>query len=221
VWICYDSTGKPTCDKPECKWNPSCPGSEICYDATGNVDCNQPLCKSNPSCPGSEICNDGIDNNGNGLVDCADTGCASTDGCGSGTEICTDTTNKDYECKAGEAGEPCPPGAIQSCDCYCGVHRKCQANGTWGPCTVDDFPVNGGHQMCVPAQITSQSQCAAPKICDFGKCLDPNKDYIDPKTGQPLPVTIGTECVHHADCPRPLICDLGYCKPDNYHPNCP
>ena len=119
---------------------------------------------------------------------------------------CCDGKDNDGDGKIDEGNvcdgvqEPCPPGAFQSCDCYCGVHRKCLANGTWGPCKVD------GNNTCGVAKVTSQSQCPQGTYCDYGKCV---YGYL-----------IGSQCKTHSDCPTGKVCDLGECIKDPYKP-CP
>jgi hypothetical protein len=139
------------------------------------VDCEDrdcPPCQQ-PTCPAGQECCDGKDNDGDGKIDEGN--------------VCAGV------------GEPCPPGAYQSCDCYCGVHRKCNPDGTWGPCTVD------GDNSCKVAKVTSHSQCGFG-ICDYGECV-PGPMY-------------GWQCKTHTDCPTGKVCDLGECIKDIYFP-CP
>jgi hypothetical protein len=152
-------------------------------------------------------CADGIDNDGDGKVDCNDEDCPACKPkpCPPGVECC-DGKDNDGDGKIDEGnvcagvGEPCPPGAFQACDCYCGVHRKCKADGTWGPCKVD------GNGTCALAKVTSQSQCPWGTYCDYGKCV--------------MGFIISGQCKKHTDCPTGKVCDLGKCIWDNYKP-CP
>lgn len=146
-------------------------------DGDGKVDCKDedcPACTPGTCPPGQECC-DGIDNNGDGRIDEGN--------------VCGDW-----------GSEPCPPGAYQACDCYCGVHRKCLPDGTWGPCKVD------GNNTCAVAQITSHSQCPPFFVCDYGECV--------------INIPLNNQCKKHSDCPQGKVCDLGKCINDIYHP-CP
>jgi hypothetical protein len=201
-WKDNDGDWLVDCLDPDC---PSCLEGNCAdgkdNDADGLVDCQD------PDCPCKELCNNGVDDDQDGKIDCADTDCAlatncNQNNCGANGECCNGLDdNGDGTVDEGNVcdnvGEPCPPGAYKACDCYCGVHRKCQADGTWGPCKVDG--------SCQLASITSQSQCGGG-YCDFGHC----------QNSSPW----SNECVHHSDCPSPLICDMGMCVNDNYQP-CP
>jgi hypothetical protein len=142
----------------------------------------------------------------------------------------TTTPPNTFDCYKGNNGalicnkisvtEPCPPGAYQNCDCYCGVHRKCKADGTWGPCVVDgivNYPTWGqalGIQVCEVAKVTTQAQCGSGTVCDFGRCIPINcTNPFSPCEGQ-----ISNQCVHMSDCPLGQICDLGECRKDPYNP---
>src|SRR4030095_250579 len=37
----------------------------------------------------------------------------------------------------GDGSGECVPGALRICDAYCGVHQRCDADGSWGACLVD------------------------------------------------------------------------------------
>jgi hypothetical protein len=225
---CYDGIDNDgdwlvDCLDPDCPpcWLPPPPSSTEtkCYDGIDNdgdglVDCEDPDCPPCSQPPPSQKetnCADGIDNDGDGLVDCLDPDCPAcsppTPLCPSGDECCDGVDNNgDGRIDEGNVcagvGEPCPPGAFQSCDCYCGVHRKCRPDGTWGPCKVD-----GGSYNCKIATVTSHDQCPAGEICDFGICVG---------------LQFANDCHHHSDCTFGLICDGGRCKPDPYDPQqCP
>lgn len=158
--------------------------------------------------PPDEHCANGVDDDGDQLIDCMDPDCppCPPPTCPPGQECC-DGKDNDGDGKVDEGNvcgflgskEPCPPGALQICDCYCGVHRRCRADGTWGPCLVDF--------TCAPATITSQSQCGPGQFCDYGMCVSATFK--------------GSQCVHHTDCPVGKVCDMGSCVPDTYAPwNC-
>ncbi len=193
------------CKDPACAQAPNCKETNcadgVDNDGDGLVDCQDPDCDS---C--KEECANGTDDDGDGLIDCKDPDCSGTavcQQCGPNGECCNGIDdNGDGRIDEGDVchdlNGPCPTGAIQACDCYCGVHRKCKADHTWGPCIVD------GDGSCAPAQVNSHSQCPSG-VCDYGQCVW----YGD-----------GGQCHHHSDCPMPLVCDLGECVADGYTP-CP
>jgi hypothetical protein len=198
--VCERQEPKPDAGVP--KPDQKLPPPQVDKGVTPKPDTKPPP----PPPPTKETnCTDGIDNDKDGLVDCKDPDCPAckppppVNG-----EICDGKDNNgDGRIDEGNVcagvGEPCPPGAYQACDCYCGVHRRCKADGTWGPCKVD------GNGTCAIAQITSQSQCGFGTYCDYGKCV--------------FGFALGI-CKHHTDCPAGQVCDLGFCKKDNYFP-CP
>jgi hypothetical protein len=218
TYVCTKSPPNPS-NKPEgtSVWKCTMSGTKIICERITTPDATVPPAKADsgvapkpdtqPPPPKKETnCADGIDNDGDGLVDCKDPDCppCAPPPCAAGKECCDGIDNdgdgqidEGNVCGTLGSGQPCPPGAYQACDCYCGVHRRCKADGTWGPCKVDG--------SCKVASITSQSQCGWGQYCDFGNCV--------------FGFT-GGACKHHNDCPNPLICDLGQCVPDNYFP-CP
>jgi hypothetical protein len=212
-WTCSQApTGTWTCTKsypPNPTNSPNGAGVWQCAveKEFGKIVCERDKPPPPPPPKTETNCADGIDNDGDGLVDCKDQpDCpvCPPPPCPTGTECC-DGLDNDGDKKIDEGnvcgtfpeGTPCPVGAYQSCDCYCGVHRRCLADGTWGPCKVDG--------SCKLAAITTHSQCLATQYCDFGKCTSGFK---------------GGQCVHHNDCPSPMVCDLGMCITDHYVP-CP
>jgi hypothetical protein len=208
-WTCKQgSDGKWVCTKspPNPTNRPAGAGVWTCSvnKASKKMVCERDAPKQPP--PTETNCADGIDNDGDGLVDCKDPDCpaCSPPTCPTGMECCDGIDNNgDGKIDEGNicgtlgAGTPCPPGAYQSCDCYGGVHRKCQADGIWGVCKVDG--------SCKVAEITTHSQCKSFQHCDLGTCV----------TGDQA-----GHCVHHNDCGTGLVCDLGECIADHYVP-CP
>src|SRR5579863_3225539 len=55
-------------------------GGDLCGDPS---NCMLPACVGDPRChvPGTEICNNCVDDNDNGLIDCADPQCVNFPGC--------------------------------------------------------------------------------------------------------------------------------------------
>jgi hypothetical protein len=211
AWVCTKSTTPNPTNKPggTAYWKCKVEGAKLTCE---RPDTPNPTPPPPPPPPGKKEnnCGDGIDNDGDGKVDCKDEDCPNCKptpppSCPPGVECC-DGKDNDGDGKIDEGNvcdgvaEPCPPGAYQSCDCYCGVHRKCQTNGTWGPCKVD------GNGSCAVAKVTSQSQCPQGSYCDYGKCV--------------FGWMIGSQCKKHSDCPTGKVCDLGDCIKDPYKP-CP
>ncbi len=197
VWTCVVSGSQILCERVEPKADAGAPKLDLpkAPKSDGKV----------PPPPAKETnCSDGIDNDKDGKTDCKDPDCPACPPTPVNGELCDGKDNNgdgriDEGNVCANVGEPCPPGAYQACDCYCGVHRKCKADGTWGPCKVD------GNGTCAIAQVTTQSQCGFGSFCDYGKCVGG--------------FALGP-CKHHTDCPAGQVCDLGWCKKDNYFP-CP
>jgi hypothetical protein len=88
-----DSDGKIDCLDEDCFWQvPACP---VLICAQG---CLMPYCDTYPGCY-EELCHDDIDNDGNGLADCADSHCAVWDpGCETSEGgTCFDTLDNDAD----------------------------------------------------------------------------------------------------------------------------
>jgi hypothetical protein len=221
-----DCNGLQDCQDPACasvcNCSPEACGNGKDDDCDFQVDCkdadcvNATECKQVPGCTPQfpffveAVCNDGVDNDCDGKIDCNDPDCKQATACfcvpnfaGCGPEKCDGLDNDgdgvidDGNVCRDHTG-PCPPGAFRACDCYCGVHQKCQPDGTWGPCKVDG--------SCQVTTVTNNScGVGGGSYCDFGYCTSGS---------------LGSQCVHHNDCPPGQVCDLGSCITDNYIP-CP
>ena len=85
---CIGRCGDPTCCPcAACEASLLChpidmggDGPDVCADPK---NCKLPVCAGDPRCHvlGTEICNNGIDDNDNGLIDCADPECDNFPGC--------------------------------------------------------------------------------------------------------------------------------------------
>ncbi len=169
-----------------------------------------------------EICADSIDNDGNGLTDCADAACADTTDClPPAAEICGDGIDNDSngltDCSDPECmgTGSCPPPAVEICgdgldnngdgllDCadpLCSASTSClHENCTDGI----DNDANGLIDCADPA-CASTSKCLAPpvEICDDGLDNDAN-GMVDCADGK---------CASKSICAPPVIeelCDNG------------
>ncbi len=65
-------------------------------DACTTDTCGEGVCQSAAIADcGVEACDDGLDNDGNGAVDCVDNGCAASPSCPGGGEVCGDCSDND------------------------------------------------------------------------------------------------------------------------------
>jgi len=104
----------------------------------------------NPPTP--EVCTDTVDNDGDGLIDCADPDCASATVCQAppSQEICTDTVDNDGD------------GLIDCADPDCASATVCQAPPSQEICT--DTVDNDGDGLidCADPDCASATVCQAP-----------------------------------------------------------
>lgn len=175
--------------------------------------------------PADEDCTDGIDNDCDERTDCADVDCRRDPTCEpvlSRAELCDGIDNNgDGRADEGQAcpqGDgPCPvAGAVRICDAYCGVHQRCRADGTWGPCIVDGVGPAVGcsiHSDCPRGEWCDIGQCISTSTCEAdGDCF--TEGWCATEQG-----TCVSECFHHDDCAPPTVCDLGICVLDPYFPS--
>jgi len=121
----------------------------------------------------SEVCTDGIDNNCNGLIDCADPDCTSAQSC---VPVCGNGVV--------ESGEQCDPGANNPADCCaancqfetsaytcrasdgaCDVAETC--SGSSATCPSDSVRSNGYVCAYEPGQCDANDICnGASKLCN-------------------------------------------------------
>lgn len=181
-------------------------GDKLDNDGDGKIDCADPDCNcSTPvySAPGpdagtpndsgpkpdvlsKENCTDNVDNDGDGLTDCADSDCAGQ--CSAPAymappvEICNDQADNDWDGKIDCADEDCAMEPICSAE-YAAPVEICndQADNDYDgkiDCLDDD---------CVGSQYCGGEDYAAPfEVCDDKKdndydgkidCLDPDCQY--------------------------------------------
>jgi hypothetical protein len=103
-----DCDGLFDCDDSNCTDDPACQTGMACTDYPDKGSCqNDPACEwigspKNGSCQdAAEVCNDGIDNDGDGAIDCADSDCTNDPACSTGA------CNDNGVCESGEDCNSC------------------------------------------------------------------------------------------------------------------
>jgi hypothetical protein len=177
--ICNDGidnncNGLVDCADPSCANVGTCcapNATEICYtgpSATAGVG----ACKAGMSTcgadgvwsatcagevvPSTEVCNDGLDDDCNGLTDCADPACANFAGCGcvpASTQSC-------YTGPAGTEGVGVCKGGLQTCS----------AGRTWGSCSGAVVP---SAEVCndgLDDDCNGLTDCADPACASYPTC---------------------------------------------------
>ncbi len=76
---------------------PNCPGNQVCIDG---------MCLPGPQVP-PEVCDDGLDNDGDGHTDCADSDCIGQTGPCEGTCEQSETTCNDFFDNDGDGAADC------------------------------------------------------------------------------------------------------------------
>ena len=134
-------------------------GLYVCSgDGTGTV------CNATPGAPSAEICSDGIDNDCDGLTDCADPDCNNTP-CDD-TNVCTEN-------------DTCVSGLCTGVQRICDDGNECTQNlcdpatGCWYPPVADGTHCEDGN-ACTETDVCTNGTCAGvPMSCDDGKsCTD-------------------------------------------------
>jgi hypothetical protein len=131
----------------------SCSVGMCRYEASAGSTCSSGLCRSDGSCgPGEAICNNGLDDDRNGLADCADPacltqrcedgdGCTDNDvcqvggACGGSPKVCNTAPSSCHQeagtCNAGSCVYPVRLNAPCATD-KCLMGQRCAANGSCG-----------------------------------------------------------------------------------------
>jgi hypothetical protein len=161
------------------------------------------------------LCHDGLDNDGDGLTDCADPDCV-----GAGVEICDDGIDNTCD-RAIDCGDPRCSGSAQCANLRDGspclldgqcAGNTCLAEATSGApngscsnavsCDLAGAGCNGGH--CLTTSDPGFNRCFAPCTgsglgssgrCRAGyACLDPDSDLSNDNNGCVVSCTTDSEC---------------------------
>jgi len=130
------------CDDPDCNADANCT-----YCGNGSCDPGEDMCSCPDDCglmPSEINCSDGVDNDCDGVVDCADDDCTDQIACTCG----------DGYCLGGETCDNCPGDCVRGGGGTCGACFK-------GVCNGDCHP-NKEDETC--------SDCAPPICCGDGLC---------------------------------------------------
>jgi cysteine-rich repeat protein len=170
-----DGDGVVDCTDPDCWADPAC-GAATCGNGVVDAgeECDDGNAVNGDGCDvtcmletNGELCSDRLDNDGDGLVDCADPDCASYPGCAG---YCGDGIL--------DAGEECDDGNDVDGD---GCGTDCLVEGTETVC--DDGLDDDGDGLvdCADPQCYEDSSCAPvcgngiveeAEMCDDGNALD-------------------------------------------------
>jgi hypothetical protein len=162
-------------------------------------------------CVPTEICDNGIDDDHDGLVDCADGDCAASTACQS--TCCFDTI-------ANQCVTACCSNGLCQGNCYCGTGfcSRCASGGTETVCNDSIDNDHDGFVDCKDPDCASNSACAVKKeICNNGidddadgstDCLDSDCGS-DPSCPMCCFVTISNSCVNSC-------CQNGLCQGNCY-----
>ncbi|MFH2005534.1 MAG: trypsin-like serine protease [bacterium] len=160
----------------------------------------------------AELCDNGVDDDGDGAVDCADPDCASDPGCQTTPEDCDNGVDDDGD------------GAIDCADPDCETDSACQGGQELCTNGVDDDG-DGAIDCADPDCVTAPSCQTGPEDCDNGVDDDGDGaiDCADPDCETDAYCLAGRELCDNqidddgdgtADCADPDCATAPSCQPD-------
>ncbi|MBI3185151.1 MAG: hypothetical protein HYZ28_23695 [Myxococcales bacterium] len=186
----------------------SCCQNGVCI---GNCYCGTSLCGKCGTSP--EVCTDGLDNDKDGLVDCADQDCAQDPSCG--------TQTKELNCSNGIDDDRDGAVDCQDTDCHSSTSCSCTPQGTINCCYSKCAPnetlqclggnICGYPCTCVPSSADAGVADAGSALSWYTTCGDPVCRGWTAKAGVPLCTTEkeGNPCsVDGAQCDPQDPCNV-------------
>ncbi len=175
---CCEDNGTPFCDDAEC-CGTVCATDPFCCESAWDSICAESAAKLCSICGGGlqEVCDNGVDDDGDGLVDCEDSDCARFPGCcpdglADCNGVCVDLSSDIQNC--GECGVVCDDG---------------------DPCTVDSC-VNG---ECLHELLDEDGDGYAPTSCGGDDC-DDNDPNVNPGASEICDNGVDDDCDGLVDC---------------------
>jgi len=178
-----DCDGLVDCNDTDCAQASVCAPPPVCNDADGDGYFAEPGCGTSVDCddsdpsvnPGAlEVCDDGIDNDCNGLIDCADGRCSSNPVCAPSVtpEICDDGIDNDGD------------GSVDCADRDCRRDPACTETGSGSEGrgkTCSDGIDNDGDGLidCDDPDCFRNRTCASSRGGNGGGHHDYNDDESD------------------------------------------
>ncbi|MEK6607510.1 MAG: Kazal-type serine protease inhibitor domain-containing protein [Myxococcota bacterium] len=195
-----DGDGYTDCDDPDCGaacegcacsdvWSPVCGGNGVTYSNTCEADCADVGVACPGECPCAEICGNGIDDDLDGLIDCADADCSDRPECGC---LCPDIWSPvcgangvtySNTCEADCAGVGVVCTSTCPCGGECGLYPQSGCpSGEPGDGDGDGVvdPADNCPFIWNPAQGDSDGDGVGEYCEDSDTDADGNPDGVDP-----------------------------------------
>lgn len=207
-----DCDGPIDCADPDCATDPACGcGDGVC--APPENPCSCPADCGPPAISEAGLCADGIDNDCDGLTDCADMDCAATPVCGCGNGTCAPPESP---CTCGIDCGPVAFSEVPGTTCGDGIDNDCD-----GPvdCADPDCATDPnclcGDTVCLPGEIcTCPADCGPPAASETPgtNCTDGLDNDCDARID-----CADLDCAADPDC----LCGDGSCSSGEDPCNCP